>query len=100
MNVLFLFRGGDVPEDKKEENMKAWGAYMEELQKRGVLRAGLPISGGKVVSSKGVTEYKASHMDVAGFMQLEVDSMESAVKAAHMAPNVRHGGEVEIREGM
>lgn len=100
MKVLFLFRGGDVPEEKREENMKAWATYMQELQTRGVLRGGLPLAGGKIVSKKGVSDYKSSHMDVSGHMELEVDSLEDAVNAAKMAPTVAEGGEVEVREGM
>lgn len=100
MNVLMLIRGGNVPQEKQEENMQAWGKYMEELKTRGVLRGGAPLSGGKVITAAGVEDYKASNMDVAGYMTLEVGSMEDAVKAAQMAPHFEHGGTIELREGM
>jgi hypothetical protein len=100
MKVLFLIRGGNVPADQQEASMVEWKVYMEELQKRGVLRGGLPLAGGKVVSSNGVEDYKASEGDVSGHMELEVGSLDDAVNAAKMAPNVKHSGTVEVRQAM
>lgn len=100
MKVLFLIRGGNVPQEEMEANMTEWNVYMDQLKERGVLRGGMPLAGGKVVSAEGVEDYKASDMDVAGHMELEVESLEDAVKAAQMAPNVKHGGTVEVRAEM
>ena len=100
MKVLFLIRGGNVPAEKQEENMKEWGGYTEELKKKGAYLSGLPLAGGKVVSTDKVKDYKSSDMDIAGYYELEVDSMENAVMAAQMAPNIKHGGNIEIREEM
>ncbi len=98
MKVLFLIRGGNVSKEQLEEHSKEWMAYMDELKNRGALRGGVPLAGGKLVTTDSVEDYKASHNDVAGTLELEVDSMENAVKAAQMAPHLKFGGIVEIRE--
>ncbi len=97
---VLLYRGGNAPDDKGQEVMEEWGQFVGELMKRGVQKAGLPFAGGKVISSDGVEDYKSSDGDVAGFSEIEVESIDEAVKAAQMAPNLKYGGTVEIREAM
>lgn len=100
MKIVFLYRGGNVPQEEMSENMQEWGMYIEELTKRGSLKSGLPFKGGKMVGKDEVKDYESSHNDVSGYSELEFDSMEDAIKAAQMAPSVKHGGWVEVREGM
>ena len=95
---VLLYRGGDVPQDKMEELMNDWNEFIHQLGD--AQKSGLPFAGGKVVSANGVEDYKSHKDDVSGFSLIEVESEEVALKIAKMAPNVKHGGAVELREEM
>ena len=95
---VMLYRGGDVPQEKMAENMQEWDEFIKQLGS--AQKSGMPFAAGKLVSSDGVEDYKSSHNDVTGYSEIEVESEEVALKIAKMAPNVKHGGVVELREEM
>jgi hypothetical protein len=103
---LLLLRGGKPMTSKTEaENkaeMKAWGAYMEGLGKKGQLTGGLPlVSGGAVVSAKGTVAdpvKSAKEGIVGGYLIVKADSLAQATEIAKACPHIANEGNVEIRE--
>lgn len=100
MKYVLLYRGGNPTEEQQSQNMQDWGAFIMDLTKRGVQKAGLPFKGGKVVTEEGVTDYQSADNDVAGYSEVEVESEDQAIEIAKMAPNVKLGGSVEVRAEM
>lgn len=102
---LYLFIGGhDVERSpaEAEENMKAWVGWMDDLRSAGVWVGGHPLeSGGKTITGtdKKVTDgpFAETKELVGGFIQINAESMDVAVKHAKNCPIYPSGGRVEIR---
>ena len=100
MKFLFLYRGGNAPQEKMEEYMKSWETWMTELTQKGVYKSGIPVSGGKVVTSTDVQDYQSSEGDVNGYSEIEAASIDEAVELAKGCPGLPYGGTIEVRTGM
>jgi len=89
-----------------EETQKALGqfmSWMEELSKRGILKAGQPLEReGKVVSGKkgkNVADgpFAESKEAVGGYFLLLVDDLDEAVEIAQSNPLLEYGTLIEVR---
>jgi hypothetical protein len=103
---LLLLRGGTPTAGKTAEQgkaeMEAWGAYMGNLSSKGQLVGGLPlVSGGAVVSSKGVSQEpvkSATEGIIGGYLIIRAESLEKAAESAKSCPHVADKGNIEVRE--
>ena len=103
---LLLLRGGRPMTSKSEEEnkaeLKAWGAYMGELQKKDQLSGGLPLaSGGRTVSAKSTSPEavtSAREGIVGGYLIVRADNLDEATKIAKACPHIDNEGNIEVRE--
>ena len=81
--------GAEVPENEREQNLKAMGEWVGLLKPQ----AAMPIRGGKSVTAKKVEEYKG---DIGGVLVFEADSLEQAVALAQKSPGLKYGFTHEV----
>jgi hypothetical protein len=100
----FLFRGG-APQgspEQMQQQLERWAAWMKELAEAGRLKnRGAPLDRrtGKLVKGAVVTDGPYAEKDVvAGFVLIEADDLDHAVRLAAGCPIHRQGGLVEVRE--
>ena len=99
MKFVFLYRGGNAPQEEQEKYMTAWGMWIGSLVQRGTQKSGLPVQQeGKVISSTGAEDYTSSDGDVNGYSEIEAASLDEAVEVAKGCPNLVYGGKVEVRQ--
>jgi hypothetical protein len=104
---MLLFRGMDWDNNLSPEEiqnvMSRWIAWFDRLTQAGKARAGQPLTAtGKVVSGKkGQTvvdgPFAESKETVAGYILLQVDSLDEAVEIAKECPGLDYGISVEVR---
>ena len=92
-SFIFIYRAGPdpVPADRVAQNRAAWREWNAGLNED----YGIRTSGGKVVTSEGVSDSDAV---VRGASMVEFESMDAAVAVARNAPNLPFGGSVEVLE--
>jgi hypothetical protein len=100
----YVFRGGE-PQGSPEQiqqQLQRWVAWMKELAETGRLRnRGAPLDRhtGRLVKGPSVTDGPYAEKDVvAGFITVEADSFDHAVRIAGGCPIHLTGGLVEVRE--
>jgi hypothetical protein len=91
MKFLYVYRGGNVPRDRMEENVNDWGSWMKELD----LKGGLRTTEGKVVSATSVVDQER---EITGVSIVEAKNLADAVKQAKGCPGLEYGGTVEVLE--
>ena len=105
---VFLFRGGalhedDVSPEEMQQHMQKWHAWVQDMSDRGIYQAGEPLktSGGRYVASGGVVSdgpFPEAKEMVAGFIHIDVDSLDEATDVAKECPIFEYDGQVEVRE--
>lgn len=103
-DFVFLFRGGLVPVEKREQCMKDWGEWMGKLGESGKLKGGDPFhpDGSKVVSGDGGVKDYDWHVDsnVGGYTVVEAADIDEAVELSKDCPHMFEdygSGTVEVR---
>lgn len=83
-----------------EEMFARFNAWKEKFQNNIVDMGGKLESGGKVVTTEGVTDGPFSEIKeiVGGYMMITADSEEEAIEVIRESPGVNPGSSVEIRE--
>jgi hypothetical protein len=104
---MLLFRGTDWDRDLSSEEiqnvMSRWIAWFDGLTEQGKGRAGQPLTNqGKVISGKRRQTildgpFAESKEAVAGYILLQVDSLDEAVEIAKECPGLEYGISVEVR---
>jgi hypothetical protein len=104
---MLLFRGMHWDRNLSPEEIQnvlgRWIAWFDRLTLEGKARAGQPLTAtGKVVSGKkGRTvvdgPFAESKETVAGYILLQVDSLDEAVEIAKRCPGLDYGISVEVR---
>lgn len=99
-----LFIGGTVAEDKRQQNMKDWMSWMQDLGDK-IVDPGGPFMGeAKVVSANGAKDYNwENDSNVGGYIIVEAESVDGAVAMTKGCPAINpiYGeGNVEVREVM
>ncbi len=104
---MLLFRGMDwdrgLSPEEIQNVMSRWIAWFDRLTEQGKARAGQPLTDkGKVISGKkGQTvldgPFAESKETVAGYILLQVDSLDEAVEIAKECPGLDYGISVEVR---
>jgi hypothetical protein len=104
---MLLFRGmhwdKNLSPEEIQNVMSRWIAWFDRLTQTGKARAGQPLTAtGKVVSGKkGRTvvdgPFAESKETVAGYILLQVGSLDEAVEIAKECPGLDYGISVEVR---
>ena len=104
---ILLFKGMDwdlgVSHEETQRRMDRVMAWMDGLQKRGIVVGGSPLAReGRVVSKKtSVTvadgPFAESKEVVGGYLIVQVDKLEEAVSIARDCPTLDFGIEIEVR---
>jgi len=96
MKFLFVYRIGNVPKEKMQENGKAWWEWTSLLNAKGIHTPGFRLAGGKIVSEKATTDCQPADVGVEGTSVIEAESLEQAVEIAKGCPSLPYGGEVVV----
>lgn len=104
-DYLYVFRGGMDPNASPAEmqaNLGKWGAWIEDLSKRGVFVAGQPLAReGKVIAGAGkvVTDgpYAEAKDLVGGYLIVKSETLAGAAELSRGCPIFESGGSVEVR---
>jgi hypothetical protein len=104
---MLLFRGTDWDRSLSSEEIQnvlsRWIAWSDRLTEQGKIRAGQPLTDqGKVISGKkGQTvldgPFAEAKETVAGYILLQVDSLDEAVEIGKECPGLDYGISVEVR---
>ena len=100
---MYLFIGGNVPDELREENGKDWMNWLEKLSSTGkMVEMGAPLDAGVVIESADSAPREFSWENdsgVGGYTIVEADSSSEAHKLLEGCPQLdpRFGGTVEIR---
>ena len=99
---LYVFRGGEFPEDMSPEEMQQqmakWTIWMQEVQAEGYpLQAEGKVveKAGEVITDGPFTEGKEM---VGGYVVLSANDLEHAVEISKGCPIFEFGGTTEVRE--
>ena len=92
---VFIFRGGAPKDEEREQNMKDWKDWIDELYKKGVYESGLPFGmTRKVVAADNTVTDLSS--DNSGYSLIKAETMEEALEIAKTGPNGKYGGTTEV----
>ena len=99
---VFVFRGGMTQgsPEQQQKHLQKWGAWLKQLQEKGIYKAGNPLeTSGKVVSQKNVTDgpFAEAKDVVGGYLMLEAGDINQAVELSRGCPILDVGGTVEVR---
>jgi len=87
---LILFRGGSIPEDKKEQSITDRLAWMASLSAEGKFIDGSPLKPeGLVIHTHAEAKYIHNGDSINGYAIIDVSDMDSAMDAAQSAPQVQ-----------
>ena len=97
MKYMFVYRGGDVPEDQADRNIRELWAWLDRLKEQGYETARFAGCGRSVVSQGAVDDYAG---DVFGMSIVEAENLEQAVALTADWPELQYGGRIEIFESL
>ncbi|NMO97629.1 YciI family protein [Paenibacillus lemnae] len=97
MKFMFIYRGGDVPPEKTQENVEHLWKWIGDLKSQGYETQGFAGYGRHTVTSEGVTDNSG---DVFGISIIEADSMEAALTLTKNWPELQYGGKIEVFESL
>ncbi len=101
---VFLFRGGNVPNELREKNMNDWAGWIKDMRDKDALAdVGAPLNEGRVVESNGSTHDFSWEDDsgVGGYSVVNASSLDEAVALTEGCPQLAQeygGGSIEVRE--
>jgi hypothetical protein len=104
---MLLFRGmhwdKNLSPEEIQNVMSRWIAWFDRLSREGKARAGQPLTDkGKIISGKKGQKvvdgpFAESKETIAGYILLQVATLDEAVKIAKECPGLDYGISVEVR---
>ncbi len=104
---LLLIRGTDwnrgMPPAQLEQVMKDFYAWLEGLERRGVLLGAQPlVESGRLVTGSRPADvvdgvYAESKEAIAGYFRLAVPNLDEAIRLAQECPILTFGAQIEVR---
>ncbi len=76
--------GRDIPEQEREQNVKAMGEWIALLR----AEIAIPTRGGKSVTAMNVVDYEG---DVGGVIVFEAQNLDQALALARKSPGLKYG---------
>lgn len=89
--IFLMHRDAPGPEDDE-----AWGAYLGSLKSEGVFQGGSGVGGGVCLRKTAAPAPVSAH--IGGYLRVEADDQEHAIRLLTGNPTYEAGGTVEIRE--
>jgi hypothetical protein len=96
MNDYIFFMHDDAQEKAELNGNAAWEKYFAMLRASGQFSGGSSIGSGVCISKSGVAKAITSHL--AGYIRVQAENLEQAMKLLVGNPVIESGGTVEIRE--
>lgn len=96
MKFLVIYNQGDVPADKKEENVKQLWEWVNNLEASGAEINRFIVNDnneGKSITSEGLEKYTGR---VFGISVIEAQSLDDALAAVQNWPELPYGGRMDI----
>ena len=92
--------GGDVPDEKREQNNQEWAAFMASVDETGKMVDGAPFGPSKTLTAPDTARDFdwATDSDTSGYWIVEVETIDEAIALAKDAPHFKYGGTIEVRE--
>lgn len=97
MEFLFIYRGGDVPDDQADQNIRELWRWLDNLKEQGYEKVRFAGNGRNVVGRESIDEYTG---DVFGISIIEADTLEQAIALTSDWPELPYGGKIEVFETM
>ncbi len=91
MRYLFIYKSGDVPQDKMRDLVAEWVDWTKTINEQ----AGFRNAGGKTVSKEGVKVFDGK---LSGVSIIEAESLDAAIELAKNNPGLKYGGMVKVLE--
>ena len=100
---VFLYKGGNVPDELREKNNDDWETWIKEMSDRDAfVDIGAPLDGGQVVSPSGTKTFNwESDSGISGYSVVKAGNMDEAVALTEGCPQLAEeygGGSIEVRE--
>jgi hypothetical protein len=95
----------EVPEDQRNAEMAAYGAFTREVTERGAYKGGEALQGTETATTVQVRDGQTITTDgpfaetkeaLGGFYLVEAEDLDQAIKIAAMIPGAKHGS-IEVR---
>ena len=105
---IYLFRGGENHAHNANDsevamkNMQAWGAWMQDMQQKGILAGGEPLqpTGKQVTGTKKVVTdgpFIEAKEIVGGYLIVNAKDINAAVEISKGCPVLDLDGKIEVR---
>ena len=105
---MLIFHGGmspDVSPEVMQSQMGKWMAWVEKLNKNGQYVSGEPLlPGGKLITGKNKSATDGPYTEgkevVGGYVVVNAENYDEAVKICEDYPDFDFGGSVQVRQVM
>ncbi|MDQ0273913.1 hypothetical protein [Cytobacillus purgationiresistens] len=97
MKFLFVYRGGEVPDNRLDRNVDELWRWLDNLKEDGYEKVRFAGSGRKFISQDSIDDYSG---DIFGVSIIEADSLEKAMSLTQNWPELQYGGMIEILEAI
>ncbi|MFS0724935.1 YciI family protein [Paenibacillus sp. 1P07SE] len=94
---MMIYRGGEVPEAEREDNIAALWSWLDGIREGGHEKVRFAGEGRVTVARDEVQPYKG---DVFGMSLIEADSLEAAISLTADWPELPYGGKIDILEAL
>jgi hypothetical protein len=83
-----------------EDGIRPWREYLMPLMQKGIVESAAPVQwNGKMLTGTGAKNYKASKIDLGGYMIIRAKNMAEALKIAKASPHAKSKmGTTTVRE--
>lgn len=93
MRFLFIYHGGEVPEDEEPQNIQDLWDWLDALKDAGKEETRFVGSGVQEIFQDKVSDYSGK---VFGVSIIKCDDLEEAIALTKDWPELPHGGKIEI----
>lgn len=97
MKFLFIYYGGEVPQEETENNIDELWGWINNLKSEGIEIVGFAGNGFKSISQDGISDYEGK---VFGISIIESDSADTALGLTKDWPELKYGGRIEVLQQM
>lgn len=94
---MLIYRGGDVPKAKREDNIAALWSWLDGIRERGHEKVRFAGGGRASVAQDEVQSYEG---DIFGMSLVEAGSLEEVISLTGDWPELPYGGKIDILEAL
>lgn len=97
MKFLFIYSGGEVPDDQLDRNVDELWRWLDNLKEKGYEKVRFAGSGRNIIAQDSIDDYSG---DIFGVSIIETDSLEEAISLTQSWPELHYGGKIKILEAI